>query len=166
MPFDLSNYATVEERLALFWADHPNGRITTELVAGDITTWCLFRAAIYRNHDDHHPVATGYAFEERTERGVNQTSWIENAETSSLGRAAANWVYQAGKRPSREEMQKVERMGGQMAETGPKPATPAQIKLLRSLRYPGDPTTLSAQQASRHIDALKQQANDPNDAPF
>lgn len=166
MPFDLSNYATVEERLALFWADHPNGRITTELVAGDITTWCLFRAAIYRNHDDQHPVATGYAFEERTERGVNQTSWIENAETSSLGRAAANWVYQAGKRPSREEMQKVERMGGQMAETGPKPATPAQIKLLRSLRYQGDPTTLSAQQASAHIDALKQHANDPNDAPF
>lgn len=158
MPFDLSTYATVEERLALFWADHPNGRITTELVAGDITTWCLFRAAIYRNHDDQHPVATGYAFEERTERGVNQTSWIENAETSSLGRAAANWVYQAGKRPSREEMQKVERMGGQPAPTGngDAAATPPQVKMLRALRYPGDPTALTKRQASIEIDKLRQ----------
>ena len=166
MGFDLSTYATVEERLALFWHDHPNGRITTELVAGDITTWCLFRAAIYRNHDDQHPVATGYAFEERTERGVNQTSWIENAETSSLGRAAANWVYQAGKRPSREEMQKVERMGGQPAPANDGAATPAQVKMLRAMRYSGDPTTLTKRQASVEIDRLKAGAGADQEDPF
>ena len=32
MGFDLSTYATVEERLALFWAAHPDGRIATEIV--------------------------------------------------------------------------------------------------------------------------------------
>ena len=85
MGFDLSTYATVEERLALFWQAHPNGRIHTEIAAGDFTTWICFKAEIYRDANDPHPVATGYAFEERTERGVNQTSWIENAE--KIGRA-------------------------------------------------------------------------------
>lgn len=157
MGFDLSTYATVEERLALFWAANPNGRIHTEIVGGDFTTWICFKAAIYRDGNDPHPVATGYAFEERTERGVNQTSWIENAETSALGRAAANWIYQAGKRPSREEMVKVERMGGTPAPTGDGPSD-AQLRLLRSLKYQGDPRLLSKREASAEIDRLKQEA--------
>ena len=33
--FDLSQYATVEERLALFWAANPDGRIHTEPVRVD-----------------------------------------------------------------------------------------------------------------------------------
>ena len=163
MGFDLSTYATVESRLALFWAAHPNGRIHTEVAAGDFTNWICFKAEIYRDANDPHPVATGYAFEERTERGVNQTSWIENAETSALGRAAANWIYQAGKRPSREEMQKVERMGGAPAPSGDGPSD-AQIKLLRSLRYDGDPRALSKREASAEIDRLK--AAQTAEAPF
>jgi hypothetical protein len=158
MPFDLSSYATVEERLALFWAANPNGRIQTEIVGGDITNWICFKTSVYRDMADAVPVATGFAFEERTERGVNQASWCENAETSSTGRALANWVYAAGKRPSREEMQKVERMGGQPAPTGASDAaaTPAQVKMLRALRYPGDPTSLTKRQASVEIDKLRQ----------
>ena len=163
MAFDLSTYAIVEERLALFWVANPDGRIHTEVVAGDYVTWVCFKAEIYRNASDPHPVATGYAFEERTERGVNQTSWIENAETSSLGRAAANWTLQAGKRPSREEMQKVERMGGAPAPSGDGPSD-AQIKLLRSLRYDGDPRALSKREASAEIDRLK--AAQTAEAPF
>jgi hypothetical protein len=161
MPFDLSNYATVEERLALFWAAHPNGRIHTEIVRMDDTA-ILFRAAVYRDAGDQHPTAVGHAYEERSERGVNATSHVENAETSAAGRALANWIYAAGKRPSREEMQKVERMGGQPAPTGngDDPATPAQIKMLRALRYAGDPTTLTKRMASVEIDILKQGSRD------
>jgi hypothetical protein len=152
--FDLSQYATVEERLALFWEAHPNGRIHTEIAAGDFTSWICFKAEIYRDATDRHPVATGYAFEERTERGVNQTSWIENAETSALGRAAANWIFQAGKRPSREEMGKVERMGGDPQPSADEPS-PAQIRLLRALKYQGDPKALTRREASQTIDRLK-----------
>ena len=32
MAFNLEDYETVEERLAKFWADNPDGRIETELV--------------------------------------------------------------------------------------------------------------------------------------
>ena len=53
MGFDLSTYATVEERLALFWAANPDGRIYTELVRMDDHA-CLFRAEVYRHRDDQH----------------------------------------------------------------------------------------------------------------
>lgn len=118
MGFDLSQYATVEERLALFWAAHPDGRIaTTALNAGDRS--CLFRAEVYANAADPVPMAVGHAYEEKTDRGVNATSHVENCETSAIGRALANWIYAAGKRPSREEMAKVERIGGQPAPSAP-----------------------------------------------
>jgi len=151
--FDLSSYATVEERLALFWAAHPDGRIATEIVRMDDHA-ILFRADVYRHRDDPHPVAIGHAYEEKSDRGVNATSHVENAETSAIGRAMANWIYAAGKRPSREEMGKVERMGGAPAPSGDGP-TDAQIKLLRSLRYDGDPRALSKREASAMIDKLK-----------
>ena len=151
MGFDLSTYATVEERLALFWAANPDGRIMSELVRMDDHA-CLFRADVYRHRDDPHPTATGFAYEEKTDRGVNAT-----------GRALANWVYQAGKRPSREEMGKVERMGGTPAPSGDGPSD-AQIKLLRALKYQGDPRALSRRDASAEIDRLK--AAQTEEAPF
>jgi len=52
--------------------------------------------------------SAGYAEETVTSRGVNQTSALENCETSAIGRALANAGYAPkGKRPSREEMTKV-----------------------------------------------------------
>jgi hypothetical protein len=152
--FDLSTYATVEERLALFWAANPDGRIATELVRMDDHA-VLFRVEVYRHREDPLPTAVGHAYEEKTERGVNATSWVEVCETSAVGRALANWIYQAGKRPSREEMQKVERMGGTPAPSGDGPSD-AQLKLLRALRYSGDPRALSKREASAEIDRLKQ----------
>lgn len=156
MGFDLSTYATVEERLALFWAANPDGRIHTDIIRIDDTV-ILFSAAVYRHRDDTLPTAIGHAYEEKTERGVNATSHVENCETSAIGRALANWIYAAGKRPSREEMVKVERMGGTPAPTGDGPSD-AQLRLLRSLKYQGDPRLLSKREASAEIDRLKQEA--------
>ena len=84
MPFDLSNYETVESRLARFWETYPDGRIRSQMLnyTGDV---CVFYAELYAHKDDRHPVATGWAEEIKTDRGVNATSFVENCETSAIG---------------------------------------------------------------------------------
>lgn len=107
MAFNLEDYEPVEERLEKFWKDYPDGRIYTELLESTATRFIVF-TSIYRTFADAHPWATGLAFEVISDRGVNATSALENAETSSIGRSLANAGYAAkGKRPSREEMTKV-----------------------------------------------------------
>lgn len=109
--FNLDNYIPVNERLALFHKDHPNGRVTTELIEHNIESgFVMFKACVYRDREDAEPSATGHAFEERTQGYVNKTSYIENCETSAVGRALALLGYEISKGiASREEMQKVER---------------------------------------------------------
>lgn len=110
MGFDLSNYETVEDRLVRFWAEHgPGARVETTMMSYDGDS-CVFRAEIYFKNSETVPTATGYAQEIRSDRGVNSTSFVENCETSAIGRALANCGYAThGKRPSREEMSKVSR---------------------------------------------------------
>ena len=108
MAFDLNNYETVEDRLVRFWAEHgPGARVETTMMSYDGDS-CVFRAEIYFKNSETVPTATGYAQEIRSDRGVNSTSFVENCETSAIGRALANCGYAThGKRPSREEMSKV-----------------------------------------------------------
>jgi hypothetical protein len=101
---------------------------------------CVFYCELYADKEDKVPVATGYAEEIKSDRGVNATSFVENCETSAIGRAIANCPLQApasGPRPSRNEMQKVERL-----TTPPQPqthtpsgafATPKQIGYIKKL---------------------------------
>jgi hypothetical protein len=105
--FNLEDYETVEERLAKFWKEHPDGRISTEVIEHTLQRF-IVKASVYRTEVDAHPWTTGFAEETVSTRGVNSTSALENCETSAIGRALANANYAAkGKRPSREEMAKV-----------------------------------------------------------
>jgi hypothetical protein len=68
----------------------------------------IVKAYLFKDAGDSVAWATGYAEETVSQRGVNQTSALENCETSAIGRALANAGYAPkGKRPSREEMTKV-----------------------------------------------------------
>jgi len=112
MSFNLDNYEPVAPRLAR-WLDAMRDqghipRVLTDMVhRGE--TWCTFKASLYVNED---LISTGWAEEHATDRGVNSTSHVENCETSSVGRALAKIGYAGSdpsKRPSREEMTKVQR---------------------------------------------------------
>jgi hypothetical protein len=105
--FNLADYEPVEVRLEKFIKDYPSFRIATELEVVEASRY-IVKAYLYKDAGDGVAWATGYAEETVTSRGVNQTSALENCETSAIGRALANAGYAPkGKRPSREEMSKV-----------------------------------------------------------
>jgi hypothetical protein len=105
--FNLADYETVEVRLEKFIKDYPDFRISTELEVIESNRY-IVKAYLFKTATDGVAWATGLAEETVTSRGVNQTSALENCETSAIGRALANAGYAPkGKRPSREEMTKV-----------------------------------------------------------
>lgn len=105
----LADYSTVADRIALFYAAFPAGRIVTQLVSRE-NGETIFKALVFRQSDDKHPAATGWAAEREGDGEVNTVACLENTETSAVGRALANLGFTASsKRPSREEMEKVER---------------------------------------------------------
>ena len=115
--FNLEDYATVEERLRAFWAspDNQDARIVTvnHTTSADrsVSTWVV-EARIYLSAGDQAndlPKTTGWAFEVDGGSGPQSTSALEVCETSAIGRCLANYIYSGSKRPSREEMAKVER---------------------------------------------------------
>jgi hypothetical protein len=132
--FNPQEYDQVHDRLPKFWADHENGRVLTDLVFHDDRRF-IVKAEIYFDREDMTPVASGLAEEIVGVGMVNKTSALENCETSAIGRALANCGYAGSKRPSLEEMTKVERY----AATPRKPVTPsikptdAQIKKITKL---------------------------------
>lgn len=113
--FNLEDYETVEERIKRFYAAHPDGRIVTHNLTQDydraVSTWVV-RAEVFESFDQQLQgcaKASGLAFEIDGGMGANQTSALENAETSAIGRALANAGFSGNKRASREEMKKVDR---------------------------------------------------------
>jgi hypothetical protein len=105
--FNLADYEPVEVRLEKFIKDYPDFRVSTELEVIETNRYVV-KAYLFKNSTDTVAWATGLAEETVTSRGVNQTSALENCETSAIGRALANAGYAPkGKRPSREEMTKV-----------------------------------------------------------
>jgi hypothetical protein len=110
MGFNLDDYEPVSARQARWLADHPNGRTITHMISAPGADICVIRAELWL---DDICIATGYAEEVRGAGNVNRTSHVENCETSAVGRALANAGYagsDVNKRPSREEMSKVQRM--------------------------------------------------------
>lgn len=112
--FDLSQYATVEERLRAFWSDpiSQDARIITINHSESDKTFVI-ETRIYLTAGDQAadlPKVTGWASEANTDAFA-----LERCETSSIGRAMANWLWTGSKkldgtpRPSRQEMEKVQR---------------------------------------------------------
>lgn len=107
--FDLNSYETVADRVARFQKLHLSGRIVTKVVSLDSSKGeVLALAEVYREHEDAQPAGVDYAF------GVASTYpqsmrkfYVEDTVTSAVGRALS-LVLDTDKKPTREDMQKVQ----------------------------------------------------------
>ena len=110
--FNLSEYQTVQERVDLFWSRHSEGRFNLELVSIS-PEQVVFKAEVYLHKDDLYPATVDFAEERLGSSPVNKTSFVENCATSALGRAISmlgGEFSPKGKRPSQQEMSKVQRL--------------------------------------------------------
>lgn len=76
-------YAEVNQRIKAFRMVYPNGAIETEMLSNENGV-CIFQATI--RNEDGDVIATGTAYEKENSTFINKTSYIENCETSAVGR--------------------------------------------------------------------------------
>src|SRR5688500_3078380 len=148
-------YATVAERITLFYERHPRGRIITRLVsrtAREITV----QAFIYRSLDELRPSATGLAAERIGNGDINTVACLENTETSAIGRALANLGLTASReRPSREEIEKANRVRvARAVERLRRSGTSGASGQRLTTTAPAAPSASLQRRADRVVDAL------------
>ena len=82
------DYAEVNQRITAFRKVYPCGWIKTEIVS-DEGGVCTFVAQVGTYADDGTKIllGMGHAQEKETASAINRTSYIENCETSAVGRA-------------------------------------------------------------------------------
>ena len=78
------DYAEVNQRIKAFRMVYPQGSIPTEIVSIDNGV-VIMKASVLT--DDGRLLATGTAYEKEDSSFINKTSYIENCETSAVGRA-------------------------------------------------------------------------------
>lgn len=78
------NYAEVNQRVKAYRMVYPTGTILTEMISNENGV-CIFKASVY--DEDNNIIATGTAYEKENSTFINKTSYIENCETSAVGRA-------------------------------------------------------------------------------
>lgn len=95
-PIKGKDYAEVNQRIKAFRMVYPDGYIETEMI-GNENGVCVFKAECgytYKGADkDGYPfikrvtLGVGHAYEKEGSTFINKTSYIENCETSAVGRA-------------------------------------------------------------------------------
>ena len=86
VPVDIKgkSYSEVNQRIKAFRMIYPQGTINTQLVSNE-NGICVFRASVHT--EDGVLLGTGTAYEKEDSSFINKTSYIENCETSAVGRA-------------------------------------------------------------------------------
>ena len=114
----LDNYEDVAARIARLWATHPTARVQTNIVDFNAEKgYVLIQAMIFREYEDINPSATDYAFGNVATYNVNMKKFfVEDTVTSAIGRAIG-LLLGADKRPTRQDMEKVETVSAKVANS-------------------------------------------------
>jgi hypothetical protein len=118
-------YAEVNQRIKAFRMVYPEGCIKTELVSNEDGV-CVFKAEVY---DGENLIGTGHAYERESSSFINKTSYIENCETSAVGRALGMCGFGIDTSVcSAEELN-----NAIINQEASKPITKSQVKIIVSL---------------------------------
>ena len=99
-------YTEVNQRILGFRKLYPNGRIITKMLSNEDGI-CVFTATV--EDEEGNILSVGHAYEKQGSNYINKTSYIENCETSAVGRALGILGIGAEKSiASKEEVEKVE----------------------------------------------------------
>ena len=158
------DYAEVNQRIMAFRMVYPDGYIETVMISNE-NGICIFRAEVGEYIDGaRRLLGSGTAYEKEGSTFINKTSYIENCETSAVGRALgmAGFGIQTSV-ASPEEVQNA--IANQTPDV--RKASPKQVEVL-SMFYRGDNLQklldmngveriddLSAEKASELISKLK-----------
>jgi hypothetical protein len=170
--FNPDDYEPVAVRLDRWLKTATDPRVITHLIEYG-ADYCVFRAELY---EADKLIATGWAEERRTDRGIMSGSMVEVCETSAIGRSLANCGMAGSdpsRRASREEMQKANRTTTPAHTSGtgsPRPASEKQINAIKTMSkkagrlIPANIDDITAEQASQTIQALQSALNSDDGA--
>ena len=119
----LKDYVEVNVRIDKFYQKYPSGRIVTSIQSHENGV-VIMKADVYRSTDDAVPSATGHAYEKEGSSYINKTSYIENCETSAVGRALAILGFEIKKSVASKE--EVANAQYQQKQPEPKPQVPIE----------------------------------------
>lgn len=132
-------YAEVNQRIKAFRMVYPTGTISTEMVSNENGV-CIFRATVGFQSDEGYFVklGNGTAYEKEGSTFINKTSYIENCETSAVGRALGMAGFGIDTSvASAEEVQNAIANQEETIKTDERKATPKQVEFLKSV-YTGE----------------------------
>lgn len=115
-------YAEVNQRIKAFRMVYPHGTIETNMLS-NINGVCVFRAEAY---DEDQLLGTGHAYEVEGSTFINRTSFLENAETSAIGRCLGTLGFGIDTSVASYE----EVANAQANQDAKKPITKGQVKTL------------------------------------
>ncbi|MBQ6483085.1 MAG: hypothetical protein IJI45_18420 [Anaerolineaceae bacterium] len=127
-------YAEVNQRIKAFRMVFPDGYIITEMVSNENGV-CVFNASCGFYEDGEAKVlGSGHAYEKEGSTFINKTSYIENCETSAVGRALGMAGF--GIDTSVASYEEVQTAIANQGEPAERTASPQQIAILTK-RYTG-----------------------------
>lgn len=134
-----NDYAEVNQRIKAFRMVYPEGFIINEMVSNENGV-CIFRSTVgyYKENGDAVTLGVGTAYEKEGSSFINQTSYIENCETSAVGRALGMAGF--GIDTSIASLEEVQNAIVNQEQEQERKASPKQIEILSKV-YTGENLT-------------------------
>ena len=114
----LDNYEDVAARIKRFWETHPSGRIENNIIEFNAEKgFILVQTQIFKEYEDQKPSAIDYAYGNVAKYNVQMARFfVEDTVTSSIGRCVG-LLLGTDKRPTRQDMEKVDTTSTKVAQS-------------------------------------------------